>query len=157
MASLTTSLLGIRRASKAQEKMKNVAFCKKHPKHKQSPGVCSLCLNEKLSIFIKSTSSSYSSSRRRKARQITCSSSTTSSLSSYCSSSVSSCPSPLIDRRFYLLTAGGSSREKGISWMTKSRSVAYKVDDEKRKKDRRKRGFFFFGLVGTSRENKRVL
>ncbi|CAA0813493.1 Unknown protein [Striga hermonthica] len=23
--------------------------CKKHPKHRQSPGVCSLCLNEKLS------------------------------------------------------------------------------------------------------------
>ncbi|GLU16145.1 hypothetical protein SLE2022_325940 [Rubroshorea leprosula] len=33
--------------------------CKKHPKHRQSPGVCSLCLREKLSHL------STSSSRRR--------------------------------------------------------------------------------------------
>lgn len=159
MASLSTSLLGIRRASsnkKAEEKQKNAAFCRKHPKHRQSPGVCSLCLNERLSLFIKSTSSS-SASRRRRARQILCSSSTTSSLSSYCSSSVSSCPSPLFDRRCYLLMAGGSGREKGISWMTKSRSVAaYKVSDDEKRKKKTKAGFFF-GLVGTRRENKRVL
>lgn len=158
MASLSTSLLGIGRAyssNKKDVKSKNAAFCKKHPKHKQSPGVCSLCLNERLSLFMKSTYSSCSASRRRKARQILCSSSTTSSLSSYCSSSVSSCPSPLIDQRCYLLVARDSGREKGISWMTKSRSVAHKVDDEKRKKT--SKGRFFFGLVGTRRDNKRVL
>ncbi|KAI3672520.1 hypothetical protein L6452_38609 [Arctium lappa] len=44
--------------------------CKKHPKHQQSPGVCSLCLRERLSKISKSSSrvityassSSYSSS-----------------------------------------------------------------------------------------------
>ncbi|KAF8105768.1 hypothetical protein N665_0156s0022 [Sinapis alba] len=141
MASLSTSLLGIRRISKEQEKTKNTVLCKKHPKHRQSPGVCSLCLNERLSIFIKTTSSSsYSFLRLRKAHHIIYSSSTT-SLSS--SSSVSSCPSPLVDRRCYLLMAGGSGREKGSLWMTKSRSVAYKEDDDKRKKKATRGGFFF--------------
>ncbi|KAL0815655.1 hypothetical protein Bca101_072099 [Brassica carinata] len=143
MASLSTSLLGIRRMSKPQEKTKNTMLCKKHPKHRQSPGVCSLCLNERLSMFIKATSSSTNSYLRlRKARHIIYSSSTT-SLSS--SSSVSSCPSPLVDRRCYLLMAGGSGREKGSLCMTKSRSVAYKVDDEKRKKETRGGFFFRFG------------
>ncbi|XP_010461292.1 PREDICTED: uncharacterized protein LOC104742030 [Camelina sativa] len=158
MASLSTSLLGIRRGSsnknKADDKTKHAVFCRKHPKHRQSPGVCSLCLNERLSLFIKAASS-----RRPRSRQILCSSSTSSSLSSYCSSSVSSCPSPLLDRRRYLVIAGGSGRrEKGISWMTKSRSVAYKVDDEKRKKKKTNKSGFFFGLImGTRRDNKTVL
>lgn len=159
MTSLSTSLLGIRRASsnknKAVEKTKNAAFCKKHPKHRQSPGVCSLCLNEKLSIFIKASSSS----RRQRSHQILCSSSTTSSLSSYGSSSVSSCPSPLVDRRRFLLMSGGNGRgEKGISWMTKSRSVAHKVEDEKRKKT--SKGRFLFGLIDLTRRTdskRRVL
>jgi hypothetical protein len=45
--------------------------------------------------------------------------------------------------------SGGSGRgEKVISWMTKSRSVAYKVDDEKRRKKKTKTNSgFFFGLV----------
>ncbi|XP_020202123.1 uncharacterized protein DDB_G0271670 [Cajanus cajan] len=62
--------------------------CKKHPKHRQSPGVCSLCLRDKLSQL--STPSSSSSS----SRKITSLSSSSSSLSSYDSSSVSSCASP---------------------------------------------------------------
>ncbi|CAH8254468.1 unnamed protein product [Arabidopsis lyrata] len=162
MASLSTSLLGIRRGSsnknKAEDKTKNAVFCKKHPKHRQSPGVCSLCLNERLSLFIKAASS-----RRPRSRQILCSSSsTTSSLSSYGSSSVSSCPSPLVERRRYLVVSGGSGRgEKVISWMTKSRSVAYKVDDEKRKKKKKKTktksGFFFGFVMGSRRDDKRVL
>ncbi|KAL1190161.1 hypothetical protein V5N11_002250 [Cardamine amara subsp. amara] len=150
MTSLSTSLLGIRRASsnknKGEDKTKNAAFCKKHPKHRQSPGVCSLCLNEKLSIFIKASSSS--SSSRQRSLQILCSSSTTSSISSYGSSSVSSCPSPdLVDRHRFLLMAGGSGRgQKGISWITKSRSIAHKVDDDDERKKTSK-GRFFFGLV----------
>ena len=155
MASLSTSLLGIRRMSKAQEKTKNTVLCKKHPKHRQSPGVCSLCLNERLSMFIKATSSStYSYLRLRKAPHIIYSSSTT-SLSS--SSSVSSCPSPLVDRRCYLLMAGGSGREKGSLCMTKSRSVAHKVDDEKRKKKETRGGFFFRFGGFKKREQERIV
>ncbi|KAI3820260.1 hypothetical protein L1987_07804 [Smallanthus sonchifolius] len=50
--------------------------CKKHPKHEQSPGVCSLCLRERLLKVSRSSS-----------RVITCASS---SLSSYSISSISS-------------------------------------------------------------------
>ncbi|KAL1190160.1 hypothetical protein V5N11_002250 [Cardamine amara subsp. amara] len=92
MTSLSTSLLGIRRASsnknKGEDKTKNAAFCKKHPKHRQSP-----------------------------------------------------------DRHRFLLMAGGSGRgQKGISWITKSRSIAHKVDDDDERKKTSK-GRFFFGLV----------
>ncbi|TKY74392.1 hypothetical protein E2542_SST03153 [Spatholobus suberectus] len=62
--------------------------CKKHPKHRQSPGVCSLCLRDKLSQL----SAASSSSSSRKTTSV--SSSTSSSLSSYYSSSASSCASP---------------------------------------------------------------
>ncbi|EOA36560.1 hypothetical protein CARUB_v10011701mg [Capsella rubella] len=152
MASLSTSLLGIRRGLSNknkvdhQDKTKTAVFCKKHPKHRQSPGVCSLCLNEKLSLFMKAASS------RGRPRSLS-SSSTSSSLSSYCSSSVSSCPSPLLDGRRYLVVEGGSGRrEKGVSWMTKSRSVAYKVDDEKKKKTTK--SGFFYGLVMGNKKGK---
>ena len=69
--------------------------CKKHPKHRQSPGVCSLCLSEKLIQL--------SSSSRRKTTFIAANSSSSSSVSSlssyYSSSSASSCASPM-HRRF---------------------------------------------------------
>ncbi|CAN8303440.1 unnamed protein product [Cochlearia groenlandica] len=149
-----TSLLGIKRVSKAQ----NAAFCKKHPKHRQSPGVCSLCLNEKLFLFIRDSSSS-----RQRTIHVLCSSSTSSSLSSYCSSSVSSCSSPQVDIRCYMLMAkGGSGRGGGgggggegegkAIWMKKSRSVAYIVGDDEKRKKKAKSGFFF-GFVGLRREN----
>ncbi|XP_014500588.2 uncharacterized serine-rich protein C215.13 [Vigna radiata var. radiata] len=64
------------------------ARCKKHPKHRQSPGVCSLCLRDKLSQL---SSDSPSSSSSRKTNSI--SSSPSSSVSSY-SSSPSSSASP---------------------------------------------------------------
>lgn len=71
--------------------------CKNHPKHNQSPGVCSLCLNEKLIQL-----SPFGSHRRTRTfvaniNDGSNSSSYVSSLSSSCysSSSVSSCASPL--------------------------------------------------------------
>ncbi|KAK4274135.1 hypothetical protein QN277_017411 [Acacia crassicarpa] len=67
-------------------RFKHDASCKKHPKHHQSPGVCSLCLTERLSQIP-------SSSTSRAAPSET--SSSVSSLSSYySSSSASSCASP---------------------------------------------------------------
>jgi len=65
------------------------ARCKKHPKHRQSPGVCSLCLRDKLSQL---SSDSPSSSSSRKTNSI--SSSPSSSVSSSVSSYSSSCASP---------------------------------------------------------------
>ncbi|KAI3504981.1 hypothetical protein L1887_26812 [Cichorium endivia] len=65
--------------------------CKKHPKHEQSPGVCSLCLRERLSKISRSSSrvTTYASS--------SCSSSSISSISSV--SSLSNAASPMHDYR----------------------------------------------------------
>ncbi|XP_054789265.1 uncharacterized protein LOC129294798 [Prosopis cineraria] len=66
------------------------AGCKKHPKHHQSPGVCSLCLRERLSQL-----SAPSTSRAAPPPSSAATSSSVSSLSSYYSSScASSCASP---------------------------------------------------------------
>ncbi|VVA92193.1 unnamed protein product [Arabis nemorensis] len=81
--------------------------CKKHPKHRQSPGVCSLCLNESLSTlsldFCDISSSMSSSSSRNVDKTVSSSSASSSdseSESEYSSyySSVSSCLSPLQHR-----------------------------------------------------------
>ncbi|KAL3577173.1 hypothetical protein D5086_022456 [Populus alba] len=96
--------------------------CKKHPKHKQSPGVCSVCLSEKLSQLSTSASTSRSSS----TNTMDCSSS--SSLSSYYSSSSSCSYSSPMHRFQYPSQGKGYSlpsffNGKSIS-LTKSRSVA---------------------------------
>ncbi|KAL0695162.1 hypothetical protein Bca4012_062342 [Brassica carinata] len=86
--------------------------CKKHPKHRQSPGICSLCLTESLSKlsldFYDYSSSMTSSSSKNVAKTVSsCSSASSESesesdysstaISSYYSS-VSSCLSPLQHR-----------------------------------------------------------
>lgn len=68
--------------NKSKSKSNAIIICKKHPKHKQNPGVCSICLSEKLSVLSTSNTTTVTSS--------SCSS--LSSLSS--SSDVSSCSSP---------------------------------------------------------------
>ncbi|XP_039015568.1 uncharacterized protein LOC120145942 [Hibiscus syriacus] len=106
--------------------------CKRHPKHKQSPGVCSLCLADKLTQ-LSTHSSSY------------CPSSTSSSLSS---SSYSSCSSsPFRARRFtadgkescfcFLLFNGKNLLTKSSSVACASRMRSKEGDDRKKKK----RGF----------------
>ncbi|GMJ02498.1 hypothetical protein HRI_003919000 [Hibiscus trionum] len=107
--------------------------CKKHPKHKQSPGVCSLCLAEKLSqLSTHSSTLSYSFS------------SSSSSPSSSCSSRSSCSSSPF---RPHCFVAGGKGSSfsfllfNGKNLLTKSRSVACasrmrseEGDDHKKKK-----------------------
>lgn len=85
------------------------ALCKKHPKHRQSPGVCSICLNEKLSQL----SNSDSSSRSRSS-----SSSLSSYVSSLSSSNASSCASPVVDYRRRL------DERNSVRVFKKSRSMA---------------------------------
>ncbi|CAI9116240.1 OLC1v1017336C1 [Oldenlandia corymbosa var. corymbosa] len=125
---------------------RNLSMCKKHPKHQQSPGVCSVCLNEKLKKL------SNSSSRRATAaddHQSSCSSSSLSSLSSssHYSASASSNSSPLHHRHYRLDSEGrGFSMtlfKSGKNVLTKSRSVAFitrrretagrEIDHEKKK------------------------
>ncbi|MED6202114.1 hypothetical protein PIB30_102059 [Stylosanthes scabra] len=79
----------------------NGGRCKNHPKHQQTPGVCSLCLMEKLAKL-----PAFSANRRRITTSLLCSSDSSSSLSSYYDSlcSTSSCSSPV-----HCFPASGSS------------------------------------------------
>ncbi|KAB2617034.1 hypothetical protein D8674_012903 [Pyrus ussuriensis x Pyrus communis] len=91
----------LRRSSKN----KTDVACKRHPKHQQSPGVCSLCLKEKLERVAHKLST-YSVPYLH--RTFSASPSTTSSLSSYySSSSASSSSSP----------APGYDQKGSISWL----------------------------------------
>ncbi|GLT56451.1 hypothetical protein SLA2020_294900 [Shorea laevis] len=113
-------------AAAATGRCKPTVGCKKHPKHHQSPGVCSLCLREKLSHL--STSSSRSIAKT-KMESFSSSSSLSSNYSSC--SSASSCSSPVYryDRRYasgkgslssLFLIGSGNNR-----LLTKSRTVAF--------------------------------
>ncbi|KAJ8762433.1 hypothetical protein K2173_007872 [Erythroxylum novogranatense] len=92
--------------------------CKKHTKHEQSPGVCSLCLKEKLSQL--STTASSRGSYAKRGYSL-------SSLSSYYSScSDSSCSSPIHIYRYAPDGKGPSfSALFGGNALTKSRSLAF--------------------------------
>ncbi|GKD51183.1 uncharacterized serine-rich protein-like protein [Tanacetum coccineum] len=68
----------------ARKRSSSATSCKKHPKHRQSPGICSLCLRERLSKI--SASSSHASTNVSSS----CSSSSVSSISSVYSSHDSS-------------------------------------------------------------------
>ncbi|CAI0447877.1 unnamed protein product [Linum tenue] len=104
--------------------------CRKHPKHRQSPGVCSACLRERLSQL------PATSSLRKSEGFDSASTGSSSSLSSYSSSS-SSCSSsrasPARRRRggnglslSQVLKLGSSAGQKrnDVRVMRKSRSVA---------------------------------
>ena len=101
-------------------------YCKKHPSHKQSNGVCPSCLREKLSQLSASSSSATTTNHSR--------SSTYSSLSP-CSddSNLSSPGSPLhkmAKTRSFSFLPKRSSRPV----MEKSRSLAFVVEEKKKKK-----------------------
>ncbi|OMP01296.1 hypothetical protein COLO4_12009 [Corchorus olitorius] len=127
----------------------NEGICRRHPKHRQSPGVCSLCLGEKLSQL--SAHSNYSRSSTTTGASSDCSSSA-SSFSSYYSSSDASYSSPM--HRYRFATEGKSSSFSllllsGKNMLTKSRSVAFAprmrskdgADDHIHHKKNKKDGF----------------
>lgn len=128
--------------------------CRRHPKHRQSPGVCSLCLREKLSKL----SANYSNSRRcpTTAKLASFSSSST---SSYCSSSSSP-----INRYRFSTTEGKDnsfnlllfSGKKNI--LSKSRSVLAPFGSRMRSKelgDHKKKSSGFMSWLLHPRSNKR--
>ncbi|KAL6962761.1 hypothetical protein U1Q18_037718 [Sarracenia purpurea var. burkii] len=97
----------------------DAARCKKHPKHQQQPGVCSVCLSERLSQL-----SSTSSSSRTTMAAFSPSSSSLSFLSSRCSSSELS----PVHRRFRLgseAKASMSFLRGGKNVLAKSRSMVF--------------------------------
>ncbi|XP_010521295.1 PREDICTED: uncharacterized protein LOC104800226 [Tarenaya hassleriana] len=104
----------IRRTKKKQsdsERSSAMGQCKKHPKHRQSPGVCSLCLNQKLSRL--STLDHASSSGAGPETASYCSSSdVSSSSSSY--SSVSPCLSPLHHRYGEIVSKKKGGKKQGF-------------------------------------------
>ncbi|KAK9165764.1 hypothetical protein Scep_000955 [Stephania cephalantha] len=130
--------------------------CKKHPKHKQSPGVCSVCLGEKLSSLT-STKTSTSSSSSISNAYIFNSSSMSSSLSSAMSSSRSS---PTRDAHVKLHGPVSSVLVSGKNGLQRSRSMAFAEarkrvdygDDQYRLIKEKKKGFWS-RLLGTSNKS----
>ncbi|OIV96567.1 hypothetical protein TanjilG_28424 [Lupinus angustifolius] len=139
--------------------------CKKHLKHHQSPGICSLCLKDKLSQLSSSSSSS------KKTISGACdSSSPSSSLSSYySSSSASSLASPM--HPFKERKSGSSSisifltSSSSKHGLVKSRSMAFlprrrKDGEEDNTKNIVKKEGFWFKLLypknKRSMENKDI-
>ncbi|KAK7282832.1 hypothetical protein RIF29_11915 [Crotalaria pallida] len=120
-------MLNLRRPSSHSSKDKDIVGwfkpnggrCKKHPKHNQSPGVCSLCLKDKLSQL---------SSKKRRTTSASVgsscdSSSASSSLASYYSSScASSCASPIHHHPFTFKGKGSSSSSSVSIFMLSSSS-----------------------------------
>lgn len=114
-------MANLRRSSKDKQQP-NQGCCRRHPKHRQSPGVCSLCLVEKLSRL-----SADSNLSRCIAAPVSSSSSSLSSYYSSPSSSASSYSSPM-----HRYTEGKDSKYSfslllfgGKNILTKSRSVAF--------------------------------
>ncbi|KAG8632905.1 hypothetical protein MANES_18G064000v8 [Manihot esculenta] len=112
-----------KRSKAAMPRSRPDGKCKKHPKHTQSPGVCSICLTEKLSQLSTSCSSHTTSSST-----VMDSVSSSSSLSSYSSSSCSSSSSPM--HRYYRYGRDQGKRSlsflvNGKNVLTKSRSLIF--------------------------------
>ncbi|CAK8568137.1 unnamed protein product [Lathyrus sativus] len=142
--------------SKDKDSMFNVngGRCKRHPKHVQSPGVCSLCLKDKLDQL---SSSSSSSSNSQKTNSASCSSSSSSLSSYYSSSSGSSCSSPMHDDGSGFSTIFLFHKHGG--GLVKSKSMA--VLPRRRNKDTRdqysKKSGFWFNLFHPNYKNKRMV
>ncbi|KAK1413054.1 hypothetical protein QVD17_34776 [Tagetes erecta] len=149
----------------AQKRSSLLTSCKKHPKHRQSPGICSLCLRERLSKMLSSSSqvvSNVSSS---------CSSSSISSVSSVYSSHNSSnassyTASPMQSYRnrrkidslegkgyLYLL------RKNTNGVFNKSRSMAFVSDqrDHVMQDHENKKLGFLSKFIGTKRTSLRMM
>lgn len=153
-------MANLRRASKDKDnivgRFKLDGYCKKHPKHVQSPGVCSLCLRDKLSQLPstsqKTTSATVDSS---------CASTSSSLSSYYSSSSGSSCSSPMHHHNHNPLSFSTTTTTTGSSvsvfllpkhggGLVKSRSMAVaprrrKIDNKSDVVDnsKKKSGFWF--------------
>lgn len=128
--------------------------CKKHPKHVQSPGVCSLCLRDKLvqaqsQLLLAAASSSSATADRDQY-----SSCESSSLSSYCSSSdeVSSCASPMhhngsssVSIFLFAKHGGGLVKSKSMAVVPRRRKIDSESGDrnDNKKSGYKKNGFWF--------------
>ncbi|GMH21847.1 hypothetical protein Nepgr_023690 [Nepenthes gracilis] len=126
--------------------------CKKHPKHHQSPGVCSVCLTEKLSKL------PTAGPRVTASAALPSCPSSSSSLSDLSSSYVSSCQSPHDSYLSGCFVADARAPTFGV--LNKSRSTAFvswiggggsrrEVKDYEKKKSG-----FWFRLLRSGRKRK---
>ncbi|XP_016571533.2 uncharacterized protein LOC107869513 [Capsicum annuum] len=117
--------------NKSKSKSSSTIICKKHPKHKQNPGVCSVCLSEKLSLLSRSNTTT-----------ITNSSSSSSSLSSLSSSSdVSSCSSP---PRYRTSTNNNNvlMKSRSLALIMRRRDGGVMLEENSNGNKKKKEGFF---------------
>ncbi|KAL1566745.1 hypothetical protein AAHA92_02318 [Salvia divinorum] len=138
------SLMRRPKIHKANGRTKANAPCKRHPKHTQSPGVCSRCLNEKL----------FRLTNGRAKRPLTLASSSSSSSSSYISSlsssDESSYSSPVLS--YAPSRAAKSTRLFKKETLKKSRSTSQAWKDGDQSVGVLKRGFWSKLLSRTTRE-----
>ncbi|XP_076898155.1 uncharacterized protein LOC143551648 [Bidens hawaiensis] len=125
-------------------------ICRKHPKHQQSPGVCLLCLQERLSKI------SGSSSSQRVVN--ICSSSSSSSLSSVSSACSSNAPSYVASPMHNYRDGDGVHDVEGklgyLSFLRKSRSIAFVGEKIVENDGKKKKGDGFWSkLIGLKRSN----
>ncbi|KAD1423633.1 hypothetical protein R6Q59_025536 [Mikania micrantha] len=148
----------------ARRRSSSVTSCKKHPKHHQSPGICSLCLRERLSKIISSSSSAVTNVSS--SSSLSSISSVSSAYSSHNSSNASSyAASPMQNNRnrrkidnlegkgyLYLL------RKNTNGVLKKSRSMAFVNDQRNVKQDHEKKKFGFLSkLTGSKRSSSRMM
>lgn len=124
--------------------------CKKHPDHRQQPGVCSICLREKLSHL-----SNLSPSPSQMIRTIVAVSSLSAN-SSYTSST--SITPPIHQRHRRHASTGGSlgfiiSRTAG--GLKKSRSIAFIATSEEEDEKHTKKGGFWKKLIRSTGKGTR--
>ncbi|KAL5705130.1 hypothetical protein ACHQM5_023472 [Ranunculus cassubicifolius] len=135
--------------------------CKKHPKQRQSPGVCSACLRERLSQLstrnnkITATTSSFSSSLSSSSMYSSVSSSP-SSPSHYRVGSTSMKGRPI---SFLIKGEDGLIRSKSVAFISSSRTKT--IDDlsiglESRNKKKKKSGFWSRLLNGSNGKRRNM-
>lgn len=121
-------------------RFKHDARCKRHPKHTQSPGVCSLCLSHKLTQISSSSSS-------RPLPPASNSSSSVSSLSSDYSSSnsASSSSSPLHPHSSvsFFNANHGLHKSRSLAYVPRHRHSTHHYNNNNNSSATKKTGFFF--------------
>ncbi|KAL8225500.1 hypothetical protein R6Q57_018057 [Mikania cordata] len=149
----------------ARRRSSSVASCKKHPKHHQSPGICSLCLKERLSKIISSSLSAVINVSS--SSSLSSISSVSSAYSSHDNSSNASsyAASPMQNNRnrrkidnlegkgyLYFL------RKNTNGVLKKSRSMAFVNDQRNVMQDHEKKKFGFLSkLTGSKRSSSRMM
>ncbi|KAI3513700.1 hypothetical protein L1887_21039 [Cichorium endivia] len=147
----------------ARKTASSAASCKKHPKHRQSPGICSLCLRERLSkISTPSSSAVTNVSSSSSSSSMSSVSSVYSSHNSSNASSYTASPMQSYRNRRKIDTFEGKGylyllRKNTNGVLKKSRSVAFVSDQTNLTQDHEKKVGFWSKLMGSKRSSSRMM